>query len=84
MAWHHSRDTFPRARLAHRCVLCELPIAIGVRHVRRDGFYDGERVTMRMHAHCEAQTHDWTEDDFLVNVPAYFRSNYLADEQCPS
>ena len=64
MSWQHLRDSRPVARTLHRCLLCELPIAIGEKHVLRVGTIDGELSPCRMHEKCEQVTQSWDAMDW--------------------
>lgn len=77
MSWTHLRDSRPKARKEYRCDLCGLRIRKGARHVRRDGVFDREFVSSRMHAVCESHTRDWDLDDWECRDEADFRYHSL-------
>lgn len=69
MSWTHLEDTQPRGRRQYVCDACGRRIRKGARHVRRTGVMDGEFVATRMHAVCEAATHDWDWYDWECHEP---------------
>ena len=77
MSWTHLSDTRPRARKQHQCILCRLRIRKGARHVHRTGVVDGELVSSRMHAVCEAATRDWDDDAWDCHADQEFREYNL-------
>jgi hypothetical protein len=81
MSWQHLRDSRPTARKEHRCYLCELPIAIGEKHVQRVGVSFGQFDHFRMHEQCEAATQSWDQHDWECSsgCGAEFRE-YLSEQ----
>lgn len=75
MSWTHLEDRTPKARKVYRCLLCELPIAIGERHVKRCGISEGGHYNFRMHTACEKITADqlWDEVDWECLDASSFR-----------
>jgi len=47
-------ETTPRARKAHQCTECRMPIAVGVRHTRISSMFDGHWEEYRLHTDCHA------------------------------
>lgn len=75
--WTFLRDETPRAKKAYKCYLCNLPIAIGDKHVARVGVSDDRVYTTRMHEKCVALTKGWNEDDWMYFEPKEFRRHEL-------
>lgn len=59
MSWTHIEDTKPKAQKDYRCYLCGRLIEKGTIHIKRFGIGDQGCCSYRMHANCEALTHDW-------------------------
>ena len=64
MSWMHLRDTQPKARKRHHCLLCGQRIEPGTVHVARSGIQEREGPdTFRMHMICERMISLWLWDD---------------------
>ena len=64
MSWQCLRTSEVRGRKRHICCLCGLRIRKGAKHLVVCGVYDGEIVTDRRHAICNAATRDWDDIDW--------------------
>lgn len=49
--------------------MCGTPIDAGDQYVERFGVADGQQLTMRMHADCEAATQAWDAMDWETFSP---------------
>lgn len=54
-------DAMPKARKAHRCDVCDEPIAAGTVYYRQSGIQEGEMVGWKAHERCQALL--WAADD---------------------
>lgn len=79
MSWTHSGDETPKARKPHRCFLCERPIPVGEKHVKRSGFDQDGPASFRMHAACEARARGWDQWEWECHDAAEFRECELGD-----
>jgi hypothetical protein len=64
MCWTFVRESKPKARRAHTCDLCFLPISKGEVHVARVGRDSDSIFTFRMHTECEMVTRGWGEEEW--------------------
>ena len=79
MSWTPSGDETPTARKPHRCFLCERPIPVGEKHVKRSGFNEDGPTSFRMHATCEARTHGWDQHCWECHDAIEFRAYDLGE-----
>jgi len=70
MSWAFVRESTPKARKAHTCDLCFLPIPQGQVHVARVGS-DCGLFTFRMHLECERVTRGWESEDWESKTDGY-------------
>lgn len=80
MSWYHLEDRTPKARKVYQCLLCELPIAVGEKHVERCGISERMHYNFRMHAACEKFTADhlWDTVDWECLDAEAFRQGLEA------
>ena len=50
---------FPTARKPHKCEWCGEAIAVGEKHVKFVGTFEGDFQSWRMHAECYSATDKW-------------------------
>lgn len=73
MSWTHIEDTTPKARHKYICLLCSRFIDKGEKHIKRFGFTEEGKESIRMHFDCEKLTWDWDEADWECGEPEEFR-----------
>ena len=83
MSWTHHKDRVVKAKKAHKCTLCGLPIPAGTTYLARVGFDEDGPLTIKMHLACESHTRDWDEDDWLLTDGGEFRRKYLQEGEKP-
>lgn len=64
MSWTCLRSEEVRSRKQYTCCLCGLRIRKCAKHLVVAGVYDGEFITDRRHAVCNAATRNWDDIDW--------------------
>ena len=74
-------ETYPTARKAYKCYLCDGDIEIGEVHAKIVGTTDGDLWDMRNHLECEKHTAGWDHERWEYHDSFEFRREYLGEKK---